>query len=146
MNYCASFLKYAKRELLDDSGNHILTISYTSEKMPFHFKKPTIKFDFITPDESKVPDIKELSNEKELESLGFALFSTPVLKTDYWLKGKKIKYLLRKSTALSTLSERKVRGDTRNAECFVQYDRANNLVRLVGARAGPNGFGPWMEV
>jgi len=79
---------------------------------------------------------KKIASYEELKETGWGLISVAV-KDKRWERGQKIKYLLKRIEDVSQIMP------SMPPDHFVKYNTASKQVRLVGPRAGPQGYGPW---
>lgn len=149
MNFSASFLSFMNKKIFDELGHPIDTVSYETKKYPLSYHKPYIEFDILKKEKIlKEPIIKNIREFKNVEeSLGFIVISVPISPGEKWFKGQRVMYLLvRKNSYEATKYRRTNYIEASKGQHYCEYDSANNRVRLVGAKAGRAGAGPWLEI
>jgi len=142
-------MTFVNRKIFDENGNPILSIKYVDEIYPFKYKKPTITYNSLYKEtEMKPPQIKIIANIRDIEKLGFNIVSIPISKDMAWSYRQRAMYVLRRKGTVADAMEKKLNsvphGD--NDRHNIEFDEANLLIRLVGPKAGPQGFGDWLEM
>lgn len=87
-----------------------------------------------------VGELKKIYKFEELRSMGFVIISEDITDSTRWEQGQKVIYLLRK------FDETGKNLNNIPIDHYVEYDSYNKTIRLVGNRAGPNGFGYWVSL
>ena len=141
-NFCASYLKYIGSEIFDELGNPVNTICYTDEIYPVRYSKPSIIYDFLEAEGEKKSIVKELKGIKHVEKLGYSLCSVMPPREWGW-KGNAKAVILVKTGGVDERYAKRLK-DMRN--CVILFDEANLRLKLIGAKAGINGEGPWIDL
>jgi len=144
LNFCAGYLWMLKEEgvfdEITDGTVEIDTIHVWKSKKRFIYLKPKIKYDkfsrnrIISP-----PEINRISYNDMIQ-LGFRIVSRiPKIK---WFKGQNVVYKL--------VREGIIQDENYLLQVppkhYIEYDKANKLIRIRGRNAGPDGFSEWLQV
>ncbi len=89
---------------------------------------------------AKQGEIKKIYKFEELQSMGFVIISQNISMDTRWDTGQKIQYVLKRSDET---------GEHLNKipkDHFIEYDPYNRVIRLIGPRAGPLGYGIWVPL
>jgi len=86
-------------------------------------------------------EIRKLTSYQALMDLGFVVISTDVRggRGQPWESTQRVLYEIRRADETGEHYGKMPR------DHFVEYDTTNQRVRLIGARAGPLNYGPWVE-
>ena len=134
-NFTAKYLGLLGNTIGDANGNPISTIKIIKDnEFFFDYKKPILTYDVLLKGAINEPDITEISYN-ELERMGYIIIS---IKSR--IRGKNVVYRLHKK--IKRVPENaKVMAETVRAT-KIEYDMANNLIRLVGDYS----LGDWVKI
>ena len=128
-HYLGILKQTGKFEQIDDGVVPISTIIIYENPEFFKYSRPKIVYDKYTQEQELLaPDIKKIHDSLvAIRELGFEIISMNVLKG--WFKKQNAQYKVRKASLIS---------DSANilnqipSKHYVEYDRANQRLRLVG--------------
>jgi hypothetical protein len=141
-NFTASFLHFMKREILDEQGNPVSTIFYEDEVYPLKYSKPSIVYNYLEVETDKNAVLKQLTNSKQIEALGFSVCTILPPKEWGWKTNSKAFILLKNGT----IDERYAKKTTDIRGHYALLDEANLRIKLCGRKCSPQGEGPWIEL
>lgn len=150
MNFTAHYLVKTKRILRDEFGNGI--DSFLVAKAPINpiFQKPHLVVEIFNRSEEESSDnkVEVINSVLELQNLGFYVCEIPLPKQMAWFpKQTKFFRIIRTSSPEAmNYKKRRAMPAYRDEKHFVEYDKKNKIVRLVGSLTSPSGFGPWEEI
>lgn len=146
INFTASYINFIGAKLLDESGNHISTIEYSSERFPSKYRQPRlIKNIFDKGKKRKEPIITELCAIKDVENIGLTVISVPA--NDEIVDWKVPRYqrtvfLLVKNGSMEARKYKRLKFMSKGGELHkVIFDTANLQAQLVGIKSGLSGVG-----
>ena len=87
-------------------------------------------------------ETKNITSYEVLREMGFVIASRKVSQRERWDPGQAVVYELRKVSETADALAAMPGGKFPH---YVEHDPYNQVLRLIGSRAGPNGFGPWLE-
>jgi len=141
-NFCAHYLglltRIKKIDKITDGYNELDTIK-VFDPLKFKYLKPRWIYDKFGKKDVFIPIIEEV-NYNDVKQLGFVIvLFTPNKK---WYYNQRVAYKLVKRSLLKTQNY------LLQIPMYhsVQFDRANNLIRLVGKSSGLLGFGEWSKI
>lgn len=107
-------------------------------EMLYNIKLPNTKY-IVGEKFIEQGDIRKITKYEELKDMGFVITSSNITGRTRWDTGQKIQYFIKK---IAETGE-----DINNVprDHYMEYDTYNCGVRLIGPRAGPLGFGPWIS-
>jgi len=108
---------------------------------PFKYLKPRVVVDKMMPKTTIPPDIKKISLS-DLSSMGYVIVSFAV-RRNKWFKLQKSRYEILPEE--DVMNKKRIL-DNIPKDHYIEYDRANKLVRLVGRNTRPTGTGKWVRV
>lgn len=85
-------------------------------------------------------ETRKITSYEALKDLGFLIVSTNVNRKTRWLTGQKVMYELRRATETGEHIN-KIPKDH-----YIEYDPGGKVVRISGPRAGPLGYGPFIDI
>jgi len=103
----------------------------------YKIKLPNTRF-YVGEQFSEEGDIRKITSYQALYDLGFVVVSAPVTEKQKWEKGQKVVYMLVKASDTSDHLKKIP------VEHYVEHDKTNRGVCLIGPRAGPNDRGVWV--
>lgn len=146
MNFTASFLTHVKKRILDDLGNPIESLHYTSEIYSMRYSPPTIIYDIFTKT-SKEPMYTEVYDLKKLEKYGFCILSIPLNTKEAWLPKQKTKFVLAKLTDPNIRFYKKISSNNMGHHHIrILIDEANSRMKVFCDKINPEGQSDWLEI
>ncbi len=147
-NYLGILKKTGQFDQITDGDVEITTIQISDNPEIFDYSKPKIIYDkFIEEQELSTPDIKKIHDSLvAVRELGFEIISMNVVKG--WFRKQNAQYKIRK---ISLISDSASVLNQIPARHYVEYDRANKRLRLIGkncrnSNTGAIGFTEFVEI
>ena len=141
-NFTSNYLGILKRtgqfDQITDGVLEIATIQVSKNPELFEYNQPKIVFDkFAHKQELLDPDIKKIYDSLvSVRELGFEIISLNVIKG--WFRKQNAQYKIRKASMISDSASVLNQIPSRH---FVEFDRANKRVRLVGKNCRDSNTG-----
>lgn len=128
-NYLGILKKTGRFDEITDGTVKINTIAISENPEIFSYSRPKIVYDkFSKEQELLVPDIKKIYDSLvAVRELGFEIISMNVVKG--WFKKQNAQYKIRKASLISDSASVLNQIPARH---YIEFDRANKRVRLVG--------------
>ena len=128
-NYLGLLKRTNQFDEITDGTVVVATIHVSENPEIFSYSRPKIIFDKFTQDQALLePDIKKISKSLiAVKEMGFEIISLNVLKG--WFKRQNAQYKIRKASLISDSASVLNQIPPKH---YVEFDRANKRVRLVG--------------
>ena len=140
-NYLGLLKKQGELININSEGIEIDTIYIEQNPTSFNYFKPRMIIDRFQENISANPEIRKISIQ-DLGRLGFVI-ATIQRKHHKWWKGQMVEYrIMREYLVKNKLSILNVPPNKH----YLEYDRANSVVRIVGRNSGAFGKGRWTKV
>lgn len=147
-NYLGILKKEGHFDQITDGVIPISTIEVSKNPELFDYNPPKIVFDKFAQEQKLLdPDIKKIYDSLvSVRELGFEIISLNVVKG--WFKKQNAQYKIRKASMISDSASVINYIPPRH---YIEYDRANKRVRLVGkncrdSNTGTIGSSEWVEI
>ncbi len=152
MDFTSNYLGILKKtgkisDITDADGIPITTIKISPEPKLFTYSPPKITYDKFKQRKIVVePDIKRIYSLEGAKELGIEIVSVSVDSRTRWMKRQSVRYELKRAG----LSREENILRTMPLNHYIEWDRANHLVRLCGKNCRSSGgiknVTDWLEL
>lgn len=126
-----------QKEIFNEEGEKILNLIFTDT-----FNPPHIIFDTLK-DKEKEPVIEKFETLEILKEIDFILYAQPISKKETWAKRQKsILHLRPEEISIDDGFKQLIKLP---ANHYLEVDKANHKIRLIGNFVNKNGIGGWLN-